>query len=314
MDTKEILQALARIEGETKAIRALLDTPKTGPPIEKPGSDDPKKSPSPPFFASSLPTKELGPIPDYRSDLWPQAVDPKLIVSNNNESAKQFRAVQIVSLISLSLADKIVLDCGCGEAHNASEIASTATKVVGYDPKQDPNWAGRSKDNLILTSTKQTVAEHAPFDLIVLYDVIDHVVGEDPQDLLKWLAGLLSNNGQIFVRAHPWTSRTGGHVYESANKAFLHLALTPDELAKAGLAAREPNLKVVRPMAAYEYWFKEAGLEVIKKKVRATPVEDFFSGTIVDRIAKINWDGKIEPDVVRRILANHLIDYTLRKV
>jgi SAM-dependent methyltransferase len=236
-----------------------------------------------------------------------------MIVSQESEATKQFRALQIVSLIKLPMQGKIVLDCGCGEGYNASEMANNATKVVGYDPKQDPNWAGRSKENLVLTSDKQAVADHAPFDLIVLYDVIDHVVGQDPEELMKWLAGLLSSSGQVFVRAHPWTSRTGGHVYETANKAFVHLTMTPDELAKAGLAVKEPNLKVIRPMAAYEHWFKAAGLEVEEKRVKTTDVEDFFSGPIMERIAKINWDGKIEPDVARKILANHFIDYALRK-
>lgn len=236
-----------------------------------------------------------------------------MIISGEGEAEKQFRALQIVSLIKLPMQGKVILDCGCGEGYNANEMANSAVKVVGYDPKEDPHWAGRSKDNLVLTSNKQSVADHAPYDLIVLYDVIDHLVGEDPEVTLKWLTGMLSENGMMFVRAHPWTGRTGGHVYESANKAFIHLAMTPDELASAGLKVKEPNLRVVRPMAAYEHWFQDAGLEVEDKRVKTTEVEEFFSGPIMDRIIKINWGGKLEPDVARKILANHFIDYLLRK-
>jgi 2-polyprenyl-3-methyl-5-hydroxy-6-metoxy-1,4-benzoquinol methylase len=236
-----------------------------------------------------------------------------MIIPPNNEADKQFRALQIVSLIKLPMNDKIVLDCGCGEGYNAAEMANSATKVVGYDPKQDPHWAGRSKDNLILTANRDTASEHAPFDLIVLYDVIDHIVGDDPADFVQWLSSQMNPGGTMFVRTHPWTSRTGGHAYEDANKAFIHLALTPDELAKSGIKVKEPNLKVVRPMAAYEQWFKDAGLEVEDKRVKTAEVEPFFSGPIMDRIIKINWGGKIDADTARKILANHFIDYTLRK-
>lgn len=207
----------------------------------------------------------------------------------------------------------MVLDCGCGEGHNSREIANTATKVIGYDIKSDPHWAGRAKENLVLTQDKAMVSEHGPYDLIVLYDVLDHLQSEDPEPFMQWIASLLNINGRIFLRAHPWTSKTGGHFYEAANKAWLHLVMTPDELVQAGLVAKEPNLRIIRPMAAYELWFKNAGLIVENKKVKSDAVDEFFLGDLIDRIVKVTFGGTADAETAKRIMSNSWIDYFLKK-
>ena len=66
-------------------------------------------------------------------------------------------------------------------------------------------------------------------------------------------------------------------------------------------------------MAAYELWFKDAGLSISEKKTKAMQVEHFFSDSIIDRINKINWGGKLDNDTIRKIMANHFIDYKLSK-
>lgn len=320
---KLMLQALKRVEVEIEIIKDILraeigypeKVPDKPDKPSKPAKSKPvkPKSADQKFYAASLTTSELGPTPDFQTDDWPEAVDPKMIISSEGKAEKQFRAIQIVNLIKLSLVGKNVLDCGCGEGYNANEMANLATKVVAYDPKQDPHWAARSKDNLILTSNKESVAEHAKFDVIVLYDVIDHLTADNPSEFMQWLASMLSDDGVIFIRTHPWSGRTGGHLYEFVNKAFLHLALTADEIIKAGLKIKEPNLKIVRPIAAYEQWFEDAGLKIDDKRIKTAKVESFFSGPIMDRIIKINWDGKIEADMARRIMTNQFIDYYLSK-
>ena len=304
---KLMLQALERMKNEIEIIIAILNKPK----VEKTQSKPPGSNYS--FYSTSLTTSELGPTPDFQTDDWPEAVDQKMIIPSEGKAEKQFRALQIAGLIKLSMFGKIVLDYGCGEGYNANETASSALKVIGYDSKQCPHWADRSKDNLILTNNKATVIEHAKFDIIILYDVLDHLTADNPSELMQWLSSILSENGVIFVRTHPWSSRTGGHLYESSNKAFLHLALTTDEIIKAGLKIKEPNLKIIRPLAAYEQWFKDAGLKIDDKRIKTNQIEGFFSGPIMDRIIKINWNGKIEPDTARRIMANHFIDYYLSK-
>jgi 2-polyprenyl-3-methyl-5-hydroxy-6-metoxy-1,4-benzoquinol methylase len=215
------------------------------------------------------------------------------------------------------LEGKTVLDCGCGEGYNAREMTNSAAKVVGYDIKEDPNWPGRSKDNLILTTEKPMVTSSAPYDVVVLYDVLDHLQGEDPEAFMQWISSMVVSGGRIFTRTHPWTSKTGGHFYETANKAWLHLALTPDELAKAGLTTKEPNLRIIRPMAAYELWFKNAGLTVEDKQVKAEEVDEWFTrnehNSLLQRIIKVTWAGTVDETVARRIMSNQWIDYLLKK-
>jgi len=212
------------------------------------------------------------------------------------------------------LEKKNILDCGCGEGYNSREMANVAEKVVGYDINQDDHWPDRAKENLFLTNDKELVAEHAPYHFIVLYDVIDHLQGEDPEVFMQWVSSVLHEHGQIFVRAHPWTSKTGGHFYETVNKAWVHLALTTDELIKAGMKATEPNVRAVRPMAAYEEWFKSAGLTVKSKQVKADYVDNFFMNSgLLDRIIKVTWGGEIEAETAKMIMSNSWIDYLLKK-
>lgn len=304
-----VVQTLERLENSIKTLKSLLletsspTTPKSGSPINK----------NPKFYATSLPTKELGPTPDFESEDWPMAVDPTLIVPKEGESEKQYRALQIVGLMKTPLENKVVLDCGCGEGYNSREMANTATKVVGYDIKEDSHWPGRSKDNIVFTTDRVAVTECGPYDFIVLYDVLDHLQGEDPEEFMKWIASLLKeNSGRVFVRTHPWTSKTGGHHYRIANKAWIHLALTPDELVQAGLHSEESNLRIIRPMAAYESWFKNAGLTVINKDIKNDDVRG-LNNKILERIIKVTWAGTVDLELAKKIMANHWIDYFLAR-
>lgn len=311
---ESVLNSLMVIEAELQNIRNALDVlskqnESTASSV-KPGRKAANKNSR--LFSTSLPASELGPIPKIDTT-WPAAIDQKMIVAAESESDKQFRALQVANLIKIPIKGKVILDIGCGESHNASEMANTALKVVGYDVKKHHRWDTMDKKNLVLLTDKNSVIDHGPYDLIILYDVLDHIVNEDPSDLCKWACSLLSKDGTIFVRTHPWTSRTGGHHYDSVNKAFLHLALTPDEAVQIGVDIKEPNLRVVRPMAAYEQWFKEAGLNVLEKRTKTSEIEPFFDDSIISRIIKINWSGGIDNNTARKILSTHFIDYTLKK-
>jgi hypothetical protein len=143
----------------------------------------------------------------------------------------------------------------------------------------------------------------------LLYDVIDHLEGVDPGATIKSVADLLHKGGIMHCRCHPWTSRHGGHLYEQRNLAYLHLMMTTAELVEAGIKV-EPNLKITKPLALYEGWFKAAGLTIEKKKVTTESPPDFVTGYI-DRIIGINWAGKIQPEVAVKIISNQFLDYTL---
>lgn len=306
---KSLLGVLERLEGVTSTLRAILqDSQPT--PIHTP-------TPTPPASPKvSGRGPKLGPTPPIDDPDWPQAVQPNLIVSNRGEPEKQFRALQVAGIINDIIGTtpraSRILDCGCGEGHIAKELAGCYESVVGYDIKEDDNWQDKP-DNLIFTTNKEQVATLGLYDLIVLYDVLDHVTGESPPTFMQWISSLLTNHGKVFVRTHPWTSRHGGHLYESVNKAYLHLALTPDELIQAGI---QPKfiVQVTRPLATYQEWFKSAGLNIKSRRIQAEPPEDYFKGPILKRIINTTWKGNIDAESARKIMTNQFIDFLLVNV
>lgn len=259
--------------------------------------------------AESLPADQLGPPPHPESPDWPQAVMAHMIVTNRGAEEKKFRALQIARLLG-QFEGKTVLDVGCDEGYIAREIGNQAKKVVGYDIRQSPTWAKLANGVVSFTSERAEVeANH--YDTIIVYDVLDHLEGDDPVKFMAWLNSLLAPGGRIFVRTHPWTSKHGGHLYEKGhNKAFLHLAMTPDEMAQAGIDV-PASLKLSRPMAAYEHIFSGAGLKIAGRKGHAEPVDPFFSGELLERIIKVTWKGAIDPADALKIMANCFIDYDL---
>ena len=252
---------------------------------------------------------ELGPVPDYTNDSWPKAVDPDLIVDGGEETEKQFRATQVLELIGIPTNDISVLDFGCGEGHVAHEISQTASKVVGFDEKRSNAWDNKVADNLFFITDDKIIKQHAPYDLIILYDVVDHIQG-DHIAILKRLGQLLSDNGRFFIRTHPWTARHGSHLYEKINKAYLHLAVTPDETPDIPWKEIEYTHKIIRPMGAYENWFKRAGLEIVSRDIHSGAIEDFFD-ELLDRIITVTWDGVIDKKTAKKIMGIEFVDYIL---
>lgn len=232
-----------------------------------------------------------------------------MVVTHKGQSEKQFRALQIARLLG-QFDGQTVLDVGCDEGYIAREIGHQARKVVGYDIRHSPTWTKLSNDVVSFTKDR-TAVEAERYDTIVLYDVLDHLEGEDPVKFMTWINSLMAPGGRVFVRTHPWTSKHGGHLYEKGhNKAFLHLAMTPDELIQAGIDL-PPNLRLTRPMAAYEHIFKNAGLKVTARKGHSEPVDPFFNGNLLQRIIKVTWKGAIDPSDALKIMANSFIDYDL---
>lgn len=321
------MAALERMEGNIRTLKSLISG-KTSSNISsatvsetitkakaEPSPSGPKqpKNQAKLQTAQSLSADQLGPTPDFKSDMWPQAVSPHLIVSNETDDPikKRFRAVQMIGLMGVATAGLRVLDCGCGEGYTTSEIAgNNASNVIGYDITRFGVWDNFQKPNLMYTTDRKTVESQKPFDFIVLYDVIDHLEGENPDEFLSWVASLLSPGGKVFLRCHPWTARHGGHLYEKMNKAYIHLALTTDELVRAGLKTIS-NLKITRPLATYDNLIAKAGFAVVNRKGHTEPVEDFFSGEILDRIIKVTWNGAIDHQTALKIMSNQFVDYVL---
>lgn len=212
------------------------------------------------------------------SESWPEAVMSFQICNQNSEQDKMDRAEGVIDiLIDDSLKNKKFLDFGCGEGHMAKYASSQETLVsVGYDAQVPQNtqfiWQ-KKQDNFLLTSNLEVVKSEGPYDVILIYDVLDHSI--NPTQVLKEAKSLLSKDGKIYLRCHPWCGRHGGHLYNQVNKAFVHLVFTKDELNQMGYKTEDVNM-VYFPIATYHKYITDAGFEKTDPEIDSQDVEDFF--------------------------------------
>lgn len=247
------------------------------------------------------------------SPYWPQAVSPVLIVDQNDEQAKVIRARTILnSFITMPvITGKKFLDFGCGEGHLV-KLASTYTSLaMGYDPEI-------TIDNDLLTSNIDIVKSNAPYDVIVVYDVLDHVESHVMrQNCAKFISELLAPNGVGIVRVHPFSSRHASHVYPVFNKAYAHLIYTHDEMVELGYAP-EPLLKTLRPLKFYRELWKNVGLNVLNENATRQPVDDFFTTPdmlqfFIDKHWYVDQEVSANHQWLMDILSLQFIDYKLSK-
>jgi 2-polyprenyl-3-methyl-5-hydroxy-6-metoxy-1,4-benzoquinol methylase len=257
------------------------------------------------IYAESLPHDALGPAPNITDEAWPCLELPKEEFYPQHKSDKS-QAIDFLSkLPTEAYYDKQVLDYGCGCGFITAELAKSCS-VLGYDIKPSRWWD--KQPNNPRYSTNRSDLKHGAYDAIILSRVLDVLEGCDPEDLLRLLYQLLKPNGILYFEAQPWTSRYGGGIC----KAYAHLAFTLEELRELNMWFPH-NLKITKPMLAYQTWFTNVGFDVITKKVRTKQVEEYFHGPVLDRIIKINWAGRVEPEEALRIMANQSLLYALRK-
>ncbi len=251
------------------------------------------------------------------SQEWPNAVPENLICDINDEAELVERAEGIADLmIEQSFVDAKFLDFGCGTGHVAMYAATQKTKVsVGYDIAKTGNLAWEQKGNCLLTTQYDKVLKNAPYDIIIVYDVLDHITGEDISSAVKKLKELSDVDTRLYIRCHPWCSRHGGHYYLQKNKAFIHLVFNDDELKKLGLTLT-PTEKVIYPMKSYHAMWGNAGFHIIHEDTSRSTIEEFFhTNPLVRQRIKTLW-AKSEDEAARNWpqfqLEQSFLDYVLR--
>ncbi len=232
-----------------------------------------------------------------KSNNWPSAIEPSLICDVSSEQDKEDRAEGILELIiDVSLENKSFLDFGCDEGHVVKRAAGQKTKAcVGYDIKESPKW--KEWKNVFFTTDWEEVKKKGPFDIILLYDVIDHIADkENIPEILTKIKGVLAPTGKIFIRCHPFVSRHGTHLYHQTNKAYAHLVFHQKELDIMDLKGLFTR-KVIHPIATYEGWFRGAGLNLSRAaSITRKSVEPFFINTpIIAKRIKERYADSFEP-------------------
>lgn len=221
-------------------------------------------------------------------NVWPNAVDPERICDSDEKAVE--RAGSILDfLVAENLRKKCFLDFGCGKGHTLNEARKREARVVvGYDPKNE------SADPYVFNDF-EAVKKNGPYDVILFHDVLDHAVGVDPVFLLFQAKSVLQPKGKIYIRNHPWSSRHGGHLYATKNKAFLHLVFDEIELTRIGGLVCEPNIKVTTPLETYRFWFSQAGLKILHEMPIRESVEDIFSmPSLVHQRIKKHWQDPLK--------------------
>jgi 2-polyprenyl-3-methyl-5-hydroxy-6-metoxy-1,4-benzoquinol methylase len=209
----------------------------------------------------------------FVDDNWPQSIPQSQI--GITEADKIVRAENIIYLfLNDEVVGQKILDFGTGQGQVPATIAKKGAKLsVGYDIVQD-GWT-TELPNLIYTTDFSLVVNNAPYDSILLYDVLDHT--SDPVEALKQVSSVLAEGGKIHLRCHPWCSRHGGHVFRSINKAYAHLFLSEKALQKLSLG-QAPIQRIIHPQRTYSEWFDAAGLKVYSRDIVQEDVEPFFMG------------------------------------
>lgn len=241
------------------------------------------------------------------SNHWPHAVPPGLLVPPGGEV--QRAKIIVDELLNFSMTDKKFLDFGCGQGHVTRQVNSLLS--VGYDKVEDSSW----DEKAVFTTSREKVREHAPYGVVLLYDVLDHC--EDPHEVLSFVSQLVNKQSLIKVRVHPWCGRHGSHLYRKVNKAFIHLILSPSELKELDL---EPDCKqrVFFPLEEYREWLFSGGFDIVSPPViTGTEVENYFreNRNLRTRLVRnyknsFSSEARVWPGNQLRM---SFIDYTLQK-
>lgn len=235
---------------------------------------------------------------------WPLAIENSLLCNSDEQIQKRADAV-LDLLVAENLKGKRFLDYGCGKGHTIpSALKREAALVMGYDITDEYEF-----DRQNFTSNFDVVKNNAPYDIILLHDVLDHIQVLDPVQAIVQAASVLSPNGRIYLRNHPWSSRHGGHLYLGKNLAFLHLIFDEIELTRCLGIQPDHVLKISQPVETYRHWFREAGLSIKDEFIIRTEVEPFFKNhqAILDKLSKI-WESN---EVIESYMEIDFVEYVL---
>jgi 2-polyprenyl-3-methyl-5-hydroxy-6-metoxy-1,4-benzoquinol methylase len=238
------------------------------------------------------------------SGAWPKAVPEDALVETRADKRSRAKTI-LEEYIVDEIKDSRFLDYGCGDGFVVDLAAQTAKVAVGFNEKEKAGWENRKG---VLTTNQHNIELLSPFDIILLYDVLDHC--DNPVPLLTRLKKALNKEGSIYVRCHPWPSRHATHSYRKSNLAYIHMVCTEEELIKLGIESKKTH-KLINPEAKYRSWFEKAGLEIVSVERTNQPVEEFFTRRplIARRLAENFWN--VNKGVPLKRMEIQFIDYVL---
>lgn len=244
---------------------------------------------------------KAGAIPKlFESQLWPRAVNPSLIIDESDEKQVATRAKSIVRTFLPDLSGKKFLDFGSGTSKIADHVENAAV-AVSYDVAE----------SLGVLTDWNVVIEHK-YDVILMYDVIDHMTSDGKLvgwngviEILKQLVeDALAPDGVIYCRLHPWTSRHGTHNYLLDNKAYGHFV--------NGQNIGMPTIVTKEPVNQYKDIFAKSGLNMTKTNLFRQPIPPIFNDPVFD-----SWSREIftwrNSKIFREVMNINFVDCVLER-
>lgn len=236
------------------------------------------------------------------TSFWPEAVSPSMIVKD--EPTKRIRASGIItSFIREPIKGKKLLDAGCTDGYCVSEAKQKGSLAFGY------SLTGATGENI--TTELAKVEADGPYDIIMCYDVLDHIVDDTTRNnFLATIKKCLKPGGKVYMRCHPFTSRHGCHNYYKFNKAYAQLFLTQEQLAQYDPL---PIVKIVKPLVTYKQWFAESGFRIVDEQLRRVNMEDFFN-TLTEPLMNVLADNPFVKDTqtLNSVLSIQFADFVLQ--
>ena len=254
-------------EGSRASNQGSIQTPQDSKPESKTKPET--KPETQPTAATFEALKDL-----LGSGQWPQAA-PDFLICEESDKDKYERAEGILAYMGQDIKGKKFLDFGCGEGHVAQKAVELgAESAIGYDTKQlgGLTWDSQT-GNCLLTTDIEKAKAGGPYDLILLYDVLDH--SEDPVNILATARDMLAPQGRIYVRCHPISSRHATHLYKKINKVYIHLVFTDDELKQLGYE-NDIKQRTYFPQVDNNRWFGQAKLKAISHDCVRSDIDPFF--------------------------------------
>jgi hypothetical protein len=222
------------------------------------------------------------------SEHWPVAIADGDIIKTDWD--KRLRARTICNNLLPSLSGLSLLSVG-----DCPYIVDNANK---YTTKADHIGV-----NAILQSDLKD-----KYDIILLYDIIDHISDNKRVRLLNVVKQNLEQNGCIVCRCHPWLSIHGGHCYDRLNKAYAHLFLG-DKLKDYQSIAVD---KIQEPLTYYDDLYSKLGLKTVDATRYSIEIPDTINqDDIVEYLAN---KYRLTPPIMRKSMATTFIDYKLKPI
>lgn len=189
---------------------------------------------------------------------WPEAIDQSFICRNKEDEL--YRAQAIVELlIDEQLIGKRFLDFNLHNNYCADYVYNQKNTL--YSSGLYLQTENKTNDGLLITSNFNEIENYAPYDVILAFDVFNHLT-DDIELWFNKLNKLLAQNGILYLRTHPFSSRHATHFYKEDNKAYIHYCI------ECGIYHNKINID--------EDYLEKVGFSVISKKNVNQPIEKFF--------------------------------------